>query len=211
MKIAIVSESPADEAVLKSLVDALMNRKNDFVSSGRIRPGGWSAAIAAIEVELKSLHYNSDAHALVAVVDSNGSPVHDESHALSEDARRDCRVCTIRNHVDRVGGSLRPRAVNYPVQVVIGLAVPAIEAWLLCGQDQHVVEARFERERAAGSDLKNERVRLKRQLYGTEFPSLAKETEIATAAATRLCADLQQLERHFPKGFGSFAQALRML
>jgi hypothetical protein len=203
MKIAIVSESPTDEAVIRIIVDALSRRTNEYITSRR-RAGGWSAAINAARAQLVSLHYNSDAHGMIVVVDSDESPVHDESHQPPNQPNPDCRVCRVTSEVERTRNTLQPRQhVNYRVEVATALAVPSLEAWLLCGTDPHITEARF--QRMSDPELKNIRRELKRQLYGSLFPT----REIATRETQRLCGDLAQLERHFPNGFGLFAKQIR--
>ena len=94
--------------------------------------------------------------------------------------------------------------------IALGLAVPAIEAWLLCDVDSHVTEA------AWANGLKDERGRmpytkkgLKQQLYGTSHPSLALETEKMKEAATRIAGNPGFVEAAFPQGFGALVRSLR--
>ena len=52
----------------------------------------------------------------------------------------------------------------------------------------------------------------KKELYGTERVSLAKETEIATKEAQRIIGNpktLELLQSNFPGGFGPFARDVR--
>jgi hypothetical protein len=211
MKVGIVSESPANEAAVAIILKALIGREIEVVSSGRAR-NGWSGAIKAVEVELKHLHYNSDAHGIIAVVDSDDTPVHCEEHEVPGGGRGDCRVCRIMEIIRSTELGLKPRRhVKYGVQNAIGLAVPALESWLLFGRDHrvHVVEARYERDQLDGVDLKPARVQLKRDLYGTAQPSRRHETTVAIQEATRVSTILPRLEEAFPKGFKRFAQKVR--
>jgi hypothetical protein len=182
VKVAIVSESPTDEAVISVLIDALTGRKNQLVTGGRVRPGGWSGVIAAVKVELIRLHYHTDANVLVAVLDSDDSVIHDDSHELPNGAVDDCRVCKVRKQIQPAQAALRQRHVNYPVQVIVGLAVPALEAWLLYGTDPHNVEPKYQRDRLNPDAVK---------------------------AARGLSNKLADLEIAFPKSFGRFAQQIR--
>jgi hypothetical protein len=209
MNVAIVSESPADETAIRILVDAITGRTNKAVASGRIRPGGWSGVIQAIEVELKSLHYRGEADALITVVDSDDSPIHEESHEIPGQQIPECRVCQILEVVRRAQASLRQIEGRKPVDIAVGLSVPAIEAWLLYGTDPHIVEGRYERELKSGADLKSARVRLKRQLYGTATPPRSKMMEVMPCEAIRLASNISALEAAFPKGFGRFARQIR--
>jgi hypothetical protein len=161
-------------------------------------------------VVLRQLHYHSDAEGLVLVLDSNGSPPHRPEHEAPQGRDPKCRLCNLRNIIDDVFAKVRPRPLLPTLKVAVGLAVPAIEAWLLCGDDPHVTEA------AWINGLKERRGRmpytegdLKRRLYGTTHPSLAIATEKMQAAATRLCQNLAHLESLFPHGFGALLKNLR--
>jgi hypothetical protein len=94
--------------------------------------------------------------------------------------------------------------------VAIGVACPAVEAWYLCGRDDAVSEAAWERGMATGV-LPYDVRELKRRVYGTDRPSRAAETETAVREATRLSQPeaLALLESRFPIGFGTFARDVR--
>jgi hypothetical protein len=97
------------------------------------------------------------------------------------------------------------------LKIAIGLAIPTIEAWLLCGVDSHVTEA------AWINGLKEDRRdrmpytkgSLKRQLYGTSHPSLFIETENMKSASSRIVENLATIEGLFPNGFGALSKSLR--
>jgi hypothetical protein len=159
---------------------------------------------------LKELHYHTDAEGFVLVVDSNGTPPHLPTHTPPHESERQCRLCQLRRISDEVLREVRPRSKAPPLKVALGLAVPTIEAWLLCGADAHVTEA------AWINGLKDERGRmpytkggLKQQLYGTSRPSLPIETEAMKKAASRLSLDLSSLQSLFPCGFGAFLKDLQ--
>ena len=50
---------------------------------------------------------------------------------------------------------------------------------------------------------------LKRDVYGTDRPSLSLETESAIREAQRLKIQLHLLEEAFPNGFGTLARDIR--
>ena len=50
---------------------------------------------------------------------------------------------------------------------------------------------------------------LKKEVYGTERPSLVIETARATEAAARLASDFSLIQSLFPNGFGLFARDVR--
>jgi hypothetical protein len=90
----------------------------------------------------------------------------------------------------------------------MGVAMPAIEAWYRCGVDPHASEAFWMQNLQATSHtaIKN---RLKQEVYGTERPSLALETQRAVREAHRLVQSLSTLENLFPTDFGTLARTVR--
>jgi hypothetical protein len=88
------------------------------------------------------------------------------------------------------------------------MAVPAIEAWYLCGLDTHVNEATWTRK-LRGEHITYDKISLKKASYGSDRASTAVKTEKAGEAAERLITELDQLERLFPNGFAPLAQSLR--
>ena len=159
---------------------------------------------------LKELHCHTDAEGLVLIVDSNGSPSHAIFHETENATIRECRLCQLWSIASEVLGKVRPRDNQSALKVAIGLAVPTIEAWLLCGVDSHVTEAAWINGLKQGpGKMPYSKGSLKRQLYGTSHPSLVLETEKMKAAATRLCQDLGSIEKLFPAGFGALVKSLR--
>ena len=62
MKIAVVSESPADEAAIKILVDAVVGSESDLYSL-RTRPYGWTKIFELLPNIINGLHYGTDVEA----------------------------------------------------------------------------------------------------------------------------------------------------
>jgi hypothetical protein len=129
MKIAFLSESPADEAALRILIESLLGASIDRIDlpsfQGRT---SWPGIVTILPAVLTELHYQTDAQALVVSADSDNSPVHHVDHALPEKAEPKCRLCMIREAVTRTRNRLRPRYDGSVVKVGIGLAVPVVEA-----------------------------------------------------------------------------------
>src|SRR5208282_3486754 len=115
-----------------------------------------------------------------------------------------------RTVADEVLSKVRPRSGQGALKVAIGLAVPTIEAWLLCGVDSHVTEAAWINAlKDRRGNMPYSKSSLKHQVYGTSHPSLPLETERMKQAATRLSQDLSSLERLFPGGFGPLLKSLK--
>ncbi len=208
MKVAYFAESPADQAALTMLTEAILGRATEPVPYAGLRHRGWPTVKNALSPVLKELHYNSEAEGFVFIVDSNGSPPHLPAHEAANASDQRCRLCQLRRIIDEVLKQVRPRPHLPPLKTAVGLAVPAIEAWLLCGIDAHVSEAAWINGLKEGRPPYT-RPGLKTQLYGTSHPSLAVETDAMKTAASRLAASLGSLETLFPHGFGALQTDLR--
>ncbi len=207
MKVAVLSESPADEAAIRILVDGILGRPTQSADMPPIRTRGVSGVFTILPTVLKHLHYRTDADALVVVVDSDRTPVHKPEHEQEGGADERCRLCKIRQTVDSTLDQLpvqgRPR-----IKIAVGIAVPAVEAWYQCGRDPHVTEAAWIAGLSSGR-FPYTTSRLKEDVYGTSRPSLELETRCATEEARRLVQDLPLLEQCFPTGFGALAREVR--
>jgi len=141
MKVAILCESPADEVTIRILAEAVLGIKISPVPHAGLRTRGWPSVRKVFSAVLKQLHYRSDAEGLICVVDSNATPVHEPIHKQPGRADPKCRLCELRRVRDEVLAQIGPRQEMPRLKTAIGLAVPAIEAWLLCGVNLHVSEA----------------------------------------------------------------------
>jgi hypothetical protein len=185
MKVAILSESSADEAALRVLVDHLLGVATEAVIP-RLRDRGWPAVRTVLPVVIKHLYYQTDAVGLVVVADSNHTPPHHAGHEQDGAAVGKCRLCELRGVVVRVRRELRQLDYRDPLHVAIGIAAPAIEGWLINGTDHRVTEAAWARGLRDRHDPYT-KPELKKAVYGTERPSLELETRRAVEEATRLC------------------------
>src|SRR5207244_720562 len=88
-----------------------------------------------------------------------------------------CRICKLRDSAATVQKHLSTASGRSPMKIAFGLAVPAIEAWYLCGTDAHCTEAMLIQQQ--GSKGYENRRSLKKKVYGTDRPSLQLETERA--------------------------------
>jgi hypothetical protein len=209
MKVAIFCESAADEAGIRILVDAVVGTPTEPFELDKFRARrGWPSVPNSLPAVVRHLHYQTEADALVAVVDANGSPLHSaECDPGQADPR--CRLCHMRRIIASVSQGLGQVPGRGPLLTAIALAAPAIEAWWLCGRDLHATEVAWERDRAAGASAPVYIRTLKQLVYGTDRPSLPLETSRAEEAARSLATQIGELERHFPIGFGAFARVVR--
>ena len=208
MKVAVLSESPADEVAIRILIEGIVGRQTQAVDMPPIGTRGVSGVFTILPTVLKHLHYRTDADALVVVVDSDRTPVHKPEHEQAGGADESCRLCKIRQTVDSALAQLQPVPGRPQIKIAVGIAVPAVEAWYRCGLDPHVTEAAWVERLSSGHSPYTTRS-LKEDVYGTSRPSLDLETRRATEEAQRLTHDLQLLKQCFPTGFGALAREVR--
>jgi hypothetical protein len=206
MKLALLSESPADEAALRVLVAAVLGRSPALVAPG-FRARGWPHVAQVMPAVLRHLHFNTDADALVVVVDSDDTVVHTERHEAPGYFHPQCRLCQLRAVHRQTTRKLPPAHGRERVVRAIGVAVPAIEGWYLCGREDSVTEAAWINGQQQGR-LPYTRAELKQRVYGTDRPSLPHEIACALREVERLRPDLRRLEYDFP-GFFRLAADLR--
>lgn len=207
MNLAILSESPADEAAIAVLVEAISHQPFNRIQAG-LRARGWPNVVQILPAVIRHLHFNTAADGLVVVVDSDDSVVHTEAHEAPDYFHPLCRLCQMRAVFRRTTKKLPPAHGRKRVLRCIGVAVPAIEAWYLCGRDESVSEAAWIAGQEKGVPPYT-RAQLKYRVYGTDRPSLPYETQCAVAEVRRHHEDVRRLEADFPGGFGSLANDLR--
>jgi hypothetical protein len=207
MKVAILSESPADEAAVRVLVEGILGTSVHQVQAG-LRARGWPNVAQILPAIIRHLHFNTSAEGLVVVVDSDDSVVHTTAHEAPNYYHPLCRMCQLRGVFRRTVKNLPPAHGRTRVLRCVGVAVPAVEAWYLCGRDESVNEAAWVEGQQKGV-MPYTRRELKWRVYGTERPSLPLETERALQEVRRHRGDLRRLEFDFPIGFGLLADDLR--
>jgi len=207
MKLAILSESPADEAALQVLVAGVLHAPFTTVQAA-LRARGWPSVEQVLPAIVRHLHFNTDTDGLVVVCDTDDSPVHTPDHEAPGYFHPQCRVCRLRGAFRRTTRNLPPARGRTRVLRAIGVCVPAIEAWYLCGRDTSVTEQAWREGQASGRPPYTRRD-LKWRVYGTERPSLQHELKRAVQEVARHHGDLRRLENDFPNGFGALARDLR--
>jgi hypothetical protein len=210
MKIAVLSESTADEAAVSILIEGLLKTEVEIVRLPEPPSRGWRGVLNAVGLVLRHLHYRTDADALVVTLDSDESPVHRKEHEGTGNDDPKCRLCQLQRITKTVQSSLKPRQGCGPIRVAFGTAVPAIEAWLLCGTDRRITESAWIQSLQSHRPPYTKK-KLKQRLYGSPDPVLKLETERLVEQARNLLAreQLQLLESCFPIGFGSLAAEVR--
>jgi hypothetical protein len=208
MKNAWLAESPADEEVLKTLTEAILKQETQRITYQGLRSRGWHPVMQVLPAVIKELHYHTEAAGLLVIVDSNGSLPHVPEHDSA--SKPECRLCRLRRIAKETLGNVRPRANLPPLKVALGLAVPAIEAWLLCGTDARVSEAAWSNGlKESPQRMPYSKEDLKRSLYGTSHPSQAVKATAMSAAGKELAEKLSLLEAQFPHGFGALVRDFR--
>lgn len=206
MKLAILSESPADEAAVAVLVEAVLGEPFVRVQPS-LRARGWPSVAQVLPSIIRHLHFNTEADGLVVVVDSDDSVVHTAAHDAPDYYHPLCRMCQLRAIFRQTTKKLPAAHGRSRVLRGVGIAVPALEAWYLCGLEESVTEAAWTAGQEA-AQMPYTRRELKQRTYGTERPNLQLETEIAVREARRHAKDTRRLEHDFP-GFAALAADVR--
>lgn len=206
MKLAIISESPADETALRVLIGALFDEPIQILYPG-FRARGWPNVAQVLPAVIRHLHSNTDADGLAVVVDADDSVVHCEKHESPGCFHPQCRLCRLRAIFHQTVKRLPPAKGRTRLLRAVGVAVPAIEAWYLCGRDLDVTEQAWTAGQERGREPYS-RAELKLRMYGTDRPSLQHEIDCALREAKRHSADLRRLENDFP-GFAFMSADLR--
>ncbi len=210
MKIAVLSESSADEAAVSVLIEGLLGVDFERVFLAEPPTRGWKGVFKAIETTLRHLHYRTDTEGLIVILDSDESPVHRRMSTESEPCDPKCRLCQLREQINAIQSSLRPRQGRGPIRIGLGIAVPAIEAWFLCGNDPHISESTWI-QALQSRHFPFSKKGLKEMLYGSSDPVLSWETQRLVEQAQRMVQGDQMalLAQCFPLGFGSLADEVR--
>jgi len=207
MRVAVLGESAADERALRILAAGVVGTDIELIEGPPLRSRGWPSVRTSLPVVIQHLYYQTDAVGLIAVVDSDGPIVHAPS--AIPPCQPDCRMCALRAVAEASMARLSPVPQRPRLQVGIGLAVPAIEAWYCAGLEPRVTEAAWiQGHRAIPPRPPYSKTELKRLAYGTERLSLRDQIAKAEQHARRLAGDLARLRQDFPGGFGSFALEL---
>lgn len=206
MKLAILSESPADEAALRLLAQAVVDGPVEFLSPG-FRARGWPSVAQVLPAVLRHLHFNTDADGVLVEVDADDSVVHTEQHERPDYFHPQCRICRLRAVVRQTVKKLPTANGRQRLLRAVGVAVPAIEAWYLCGRDTTVTETAWLEGQRTGRPPYT-RAELKWRVYGTDRPTLEYEIACALREVARHRRDPRRLLNDFP-GFGFLAADLR--
>lgn len=206
MKVALLSESPADEAALRVLVSAILKQSPAFVAPG-FRARGWPNVAQVLPAVIRHLHFNTDTDILAVVVDSDDSVVHAAGHDAPGYFHPHCRMCQLRAVFRQTTKRFPSAHGRDRIIRGVGVAVPAIEGWYLCGRDPSVTEAAWTQGQERGR-LPYYRAELKMRVYGTDRPSLPHQTVCALREVERHRPDTRRLEHDFP-GFAALAGDIR--
>ncbi len=207
MKITIFSESSTDEAALKILVEAILGKEiEEVLRPNTLRSRGFASVENELPVVINSVYYKTDVEGLVVVYDSDDTPVHQKEHPKDEAEK--CRFCILQEKIAFVLKNIKPRPERKPLKIAFGVAVPAIEAWYLCGTKLDTSEDAWKRK-LTGEPVRYDRTSLKRKVYG-EKPFKRKQIESAVNEAKRLAKTLESLEEKFPEGFGNLIKEIKL-
>ncbi len=124
MRLIALAESPADEAAIRILTEAIRGTALAWVDPPKWRSQGWPAVLEELPVVIRDIHFHSDATGLVVVVDTNSSPLHAPAHIGQPHPK--CRICALRTRANLALANLPPIPGRPSLRVALGAATPAI-------------------------------------------------------------------------------------
>src|SRR5215470_3585939 len=95
MKVGYYCESPADRAALAVYTQGLLEEPPEPINMD-LEAHSVPAFFSALDGVFRGVHYNSDAEALVVVVDCDDTEIHDLAHDRPGQAAENCRLCQVR-------------------------------------------------------------------------------------------------------------------
>jgi|GEM_PF-4293239 len=206
MKVALVTESEADDELLRIILQACLGTETQLHDS-RLRVRGWPGIRNLIPTFLKHLHYLTDVNACAILADADLSPLypppHDQSHP-------NCRMCDIDVQICETQRHLRPRNFSSPLRIAVCLAIPAIEAWLLNIEMPEINEAWWQQSCQSKPDsaMHQRKLHLKRQLYGTDQPSNRAQITFIREHERAIIRELPRLTAAFSWGLKPFVDTV---
>lgn len=187
--VAILSESPADEACIAVIASAVLAHPIiAFEPPLRRRPNGWPSVLNLLPVLTWYLYHRTNAAGLIVVADADDTSVHPEG--------KDNRLNQIRNCLD---GIVRKFDSDRVFPTAVGVAAPALEAWLLAPRHPDINERPWHALSVPGNG-RPLRQQYKRMLYHTHSPGLQLETRRMVTAAQQLVPQLDRVANRFPHG-----------
>ncbi|NOX56620.1 MAG: hypothetical protein GXP27_19685 [Planctomycetes bacterium] len=218
MKVAVLSESGVDEAIVAEIVRAILPDPIECVDLALRTRGIQYLLASAFVSRAKFCAFKPDIHGLVCVVDADLKQSHSESQscwspclASIEDFRAchsECRLCNLRRQWVETRLAERRTEDRLPVlRIAMGLAVPSIETWLLAGTSDGVDETTWnglnDREKQSYRD------RVKRIVFG-DLKGFDRRREIAQERIVHVIGTLgiDGLGRLFPDGLGALRNDL---
>ena len=137
MNVALLAESEVDQQILEYLVSTILAQRVDVALPRKFEVMGRPGVRNTLPSFVKHTHYCTNADRIVATADADGPLDH------NQDERCACRLCEPRGAALRGLGELQETQRQDLPTLAIGIAVPAIEAWLLVNKRPDMREANF--------------------------------------------------------------------
>jgi hypothetical protein len=116
MKVAFFSESPADQAALAVFTEGLLGAAPELIDR-QLEGHGVTGVMSALDGVYRGIHYQSDADALVVVVDCDETELHSAAHDQPGASSPTCRFCKLRDIVTKARSQVQPRQGRPPLKM----------------------------------------------------------------------------------------------
>jgi len=200
MKVAVLAESSADARAIRRLCSRVLNREISPPDGGDFEATSWPGISKVVAAALVRSWDTPTTNGLVIQVDGNGSPI----HRIKDCPGDPCRICKFRRLIQVSLQKVKTRPRNTRLEIVVGVAYPAIESWLNVDRQPDSSEQRL--AELDGSHMVAIKRRLKVEMYGTESPTLEEMSRGMMARVEGI--DLRRIEMRHPIGFGELRSGL---
>ncbi|MGE0432382.1 MAG: hypothetical protein AB7K09_02805 [Planctomycetota bacterium] len=224
LRLAIACESPRhDGLIIRRILEYMLGDQVTFVDHKLPeRVSSRSGVLTHATLVAKQIHLETDADALLVVADLDQDAIPPAGANLVELTADDCAQqvagdslwCQLATQVRRGLANAPPRAMSdKALRFVIGVSIPAIEAWLLCPDWDEMKWRQYSVAHPDVNKQRTEKKRMKVTVYGPGADRRPPRTAQVDAAFDSLISSkrIDELAERFPLGIGQVVDRLRAI
>ena len=222
LRIAVVSESPKyDGLIVRRIFGHLLGNAASFVDHAYERRVSSRRGVLDHAAQMvRAVYYQTDADVMLVVADLDQDPVPPDGSRIADLTAEGCERgdeptlwCELAARVRRGLAHRSDRPSSKPLRYVIGVSIPAIEAWLLCPEWTEMKWRQFQNSHPDEGQQRAEKKRMKATAYGAgaDRRGRPRMAEVESALASLDGAGIADLPAAFPLGIGQVIEFLRSL
>jgi hypothetical protein len=121
MKLAVLGESPADEAATRIICAEILGVQSLESWVPQLRTRVWPVVRDVLPNIIRHLHYQTDVDGLIVVADSDNSEPHELAHIATPSP--DCRQCSLLHAATLTVDHLTPIPRRAALRTAVGVAI----------------------------------------------------------------------------------------